>query len=90
MTIDTNGFDTDCGSPNDRLMMKVVEVIKGELGKSTTQKKLKDAIDPLLRHVGKVVQPYVILFIVLLLSILVCQLHLVHRFYKLSKKTMDA
>ena len=79
----TAGEDAKYNSMNDRLVMKIVEIIKTEIAKTETQQKLRCAVDPLVGYLLHMVQPYVTVLSVLIVLILVCQGYLIHKIWTL-------
>ncbi len=58
---------------NDRLSSKILELLKSEITKTETQKKIKCMIDPLSIYLVSGLQPYVFTLIILMIFILLFQ-----------------
>lgn len=72
-------------SQNDRLSTKILELLKSEIEKTDTQRKLKCMIDPLSLYLVSALQPYVLTLVALMVIIVVCQGYLTMKLFNMYK-----
>lgn len=70
---------------NDRLTMRIIDVIKTEIAKSETQQKLKCVVDPLMTYLVGVVQPYILIIVIIIFITLILQGYMVHKLWILQR-----
>lgn len=75
----------DYNGVNDRLTLKIMNMLKNEVTKSDTQQKIKCVVDPLIKHISGIIQPLVTSILVIICLTLIGQIYLIHRIWALQK-----
>jgi hypothetical protein len=78
-------LETHAHNSNDRLTMRLLDMIKTEVSKSDTQEKIKCIVNQVLIYLTTIIQPYIVVAIVSITLILLCQGYLVYRTWILQR-----
>lgn len=77
------------GQGDQRLSIKIMEMLRQEMEKSGTKEKIKCMIDPVFLYIIGVLQPYIVIVVAIMMILLFSQGYMISRLWHVQKVLND-